>query len=341
MKAIVMHRLGGPEVLQLEDVPTPRPAGDEVLLRVGAVSVNNLDLRLRTGDYHRVPKMPHVLGWDPAGTVDEVGSAVTQVRVGDRVVSKGKIRCGHCPECVAGRPCSKPEQLGLERWGAYAEYVCLPEANLRVIPDALSFVQASPIYRHFPQAFSLLEDTASVEHGEWLMVVGAAGALGSCLVQVGKLLGARVIAAAGSQERADACLAFGADAAVNYRAGDVNQQVREITRGHGVDVVTDNIGDPSIWSSGFDSLASGGRLVTVGAHGGGVVPLDVNQLYMKQLRVIGTAGSGPRHVKKAEEEASKGTIRAVIGNEFPLAEAADAHRAAESRAVVGKVMLIP
>jgi len=231
--------------------------------------------------------------------------------------------------------------LGTTCWGGYAEYICVPASNLRAFPENLSFAEASMILRHFPQAFRLLEDTAGLQAGEWLLVMGAAGALGSCLVQVGKLLGARVIAGAGSDERVASCLAHGADFAVNYRSHDLAAEVSRITDGHGADVVAENIADRTIWPGAFNSLAHSGRLVTVGAHGGGIVEIDVRQLYLKGLRIIGTAGSRPRDVESTMKAAAEGKIRAVIGKVMPLQEAAEAHRLVEGNLVTGKVMLRP
>jgi NADPH:quinone reductase-like Zn-dependent oxidoreductase len=344
MKAVVMHEFGAPSVLRYEDVPTPTPGPTEVLVRVGAVSVNrSLDVRVRAGAYHVKPSLPHVLGCDPAGTVVQVGADVEGIAEGQRVAFKGSIPCGACPDCLGGRAtsCKRGKQLGTTCWGGYAEYICVPASNLRPFPENLSFAEASMIFRHFPQAFRLLEDTAGLQAGEWLLVMGAAGALGSCLVQVGKLLGARVIAGAGSDERVVSCLAHGADFGVNYRTQDLAAEVKRITDGHGADVVAENVADPTIWPGAFNSLAHGGRLVTVGAHGGGIVEIDVNQLYLKGLRIIGTAGSRPRDVESTTREAAEGKIHAVIGKIMPLEEAAEAHRLVESNLVAGKVMLRP
>jgi len=344
MKAVVMHEFGEPGVLRYEDVPTPAPGQAEALVKVAAVSVNrSLDVRIRAGRYHLKPSLPHVLGCDPAGTVVQLGNDVKGAAEGQRVVIKGNLQCGICSDCLAGRAaeCKFTKQLGTTCWGGYAEYVCVPAINLRFFPENLSFAQASMISRHFPQAFRLLEDTARLQPGEWLLVMGAAGALGSCLVQVGKLFGARVIAAAGSDERVASCLANGADFAVNYRAANLAAEVMRITDGHGADVVAENIADPTIWPGAFNSLARSGRLVTVGAHGGGIVEIDVNQLYMKQLRIIGTAGSRPRDIENAMKAAAEGRIRAIIGQIMPLQEAAEAHRLVEGNLVTGKVMLTP
>src|SRR5439155_13199544 len=136
-------------------------------------------------------------------------------------------------------------------------------------------------------------------------------------------------------------LANGADFGVNYRTQDLAVEVRSITDGHGADVVGENIADPTIWPGAFNSLAQSGRLVTGGAHGGGIVEIDVNQLYQKALRIIGTVGRRPRDVESTLKAAAEGKIRAVIGKIMPLQEAAEAHRLVEGNLIIGKVMLAP
>lgn len=344
MRAVVMHEFGHPSVLRCGDVPTPIPGSRDVLVKVAAVSVNRtLDCRVRAGDYHIRPPLPHVLGCDPAGTVVQVGDEIGELAVGDRVVFRGNVPCGNCADCLEGwtARCRFAMQLGTNCWGGYAEYVCARPSNFRAFPDRLSFAEACTIFRHFPAAFKLLEETAELQAGEWLLVMGAAGALGSALVQVGKLFGATVIAGAGSDERAVSCLANGADFSVNYRAHDLAAEVMTITEGHGADVVAENVADPTIWPGAFNSLAEQGRLVTMGAHGGGRVEIDVNRLYQRRLRVIGTVGTRPRDFESTMLAAGEGNIHAVFGKIMPLCEAAEAHRLVEGNLVSGKVILEP
>lgn len=339
-----MRQFGGPEVLRLENVPDPSLAPYDVMVKVHAVSINRtLDCRVRAGLYITKPELPHVLGCDPTGIVEATGRAVRDVKVGDRVAIPGRLSCGQCPVCRHGQAseCKFTKQLGLNCWGGYAEYVSVPAINVRLLPDNVPLVDACFINRHFPQAFHLLEGAANLQAGEWLLVMGAAGALGSCLVQVGRLLDARVIAGAGSAERAASCLANGADFAVNYRAEDLIAEVLRITAGHGVDVVAENIGDPTLWSGSFGSLARNGRLVTVGSHGGGLVELDITRLYVNRLKIIGASGSRHEDVRRTLEAMAAGQLRASIGKILPLREAAKGHIITEAQAVIGKVVLTP
>jgi NADPH:quinone reductase len=342
MRAVVMHSFGPPDVLQVGEVPTPQLGDHEILVKVHAVSVNRtLDLMVRRDGNNRNITLPAVLGVDPTGVVVAVGSAVTQRRVGDRVGTVN-LRCGTCEYCVAGEDedCRADLHVGISRWGGYAEYVSMHEGASVALPDGVAFPEATCLVRHVPTAFALAR-RAGLRAGEWALVMGAAGALGACCVQVARLAGARVIAAAGSDERVQAAMEFGADAGVNYRRQDLADEVMRITAGHGADVVFENIADPTLWPGAFDSLAYRGRLVTAGAHGGGRVDLDVRRLYLRRLRVIGGPGNSRADVQRTIEAMAAGQLRAAIHSVMPLAAAAEAHRLLEAESVLGKVVLSP
>ena len=344
MKAVVIREFGGPEVLGLETVPDPEPGPGEVVVRVHSVSVNRtFDLAVRRDGNNRNPAMPLVLGADPAGIVAGLGPDVTGVSVGDRVAVLSTMRCGECRRCRLGdnAACARPRMLGIHRWGGYAEYVAAPAANLVPVPSDLSFAEATVITRHAPAAFNLLDDKAELQPGEWVLVMGASGGLGSCCVQVARLRGAHVIAGAGADDRVAAAMRLGAEHGINYRSHDLAAGVMALTDGEGVEVVCENIADPTLWDGAFDSLAQSGRLVTMGAHGGGKVTLDVRRLYGKRLRLIGAAGVTPKNVADAMAAAAAGQIEAVVDRALPLAEAAEAHRLLEAGDIVGKIILDP
>lgn len=186
--------------------------------KVHAVSVNRtLDLAVRAGQYARRPPLPHVVGVDPCGVVAAVGAEVTTRKVGDRLV---------CEPIVGMQQNRIPIVLGVSVWGGYAEYVKVPARATHLIPDGLDFVTASVVARHAPLAFTQLRDRAKVKPGEWVLVMGAAGGLGSAAIQAAKYLGAQVIAAAGSDARVDAAKQLGADAGVNYRTQDLTAEAR-------------------------------------------------------------------------------------------------------------------
>ena len=227
MKAMVIREFGPPDVMRLEDIPTPTPGPDEVLIRVHAVSVNRtLDLAVRAGTYAVPAALPHILGVDPSGVVAAVGPGVTTRKVGDRVVTRQILRPG---TATAG-----PAILGVHAWGGYAEYVKVPATATHPIPDGLDFVVATVVARHAPTALSMLRDVAKLAAGEWILVMGASGGLGIAGIQVAKSLGANVIAAAGADDRVRAAVDLGADAGINYHAQDLTAEARRLTAGRGL-----------------------------------------------------------------------------------------------------------
>lgn len=333
MKAIVFHQFGLPEVLRLEQVPAPAPGPGELLLKVHAVSVNRtLDLAVRAGQYAHRPKLPHVLGVDPCGVVAAVGPEVTTRKVGDRLA---------CGAVVGTQPSGLPIILGVNTWGGYAEYVKVPVHVTHFIPTALDFRIAAVVARHAPLAFTQLRDRAKVKPGEWVLIMGAAGGLGSIALQAAKHLGAQVIAAAGTDARVDAARQLGADAGVNYRSQDLTAEVRRITGGAGVNVVLENIGDPELFPKAFAALAPGGRLVTAGGHAGGIVPLDVKHLYLNRITIIGNPHDTPENFELGLKLAAEGKLKVLIDQVLPLSEAVHAHRLVEARDGTGKILLDP
>ncbi|HEY7064318.1 MAG TPA: zinc-binding dehydrogenase [Chloroflexota bacterium] len=341
MKAVVIHEHGGPEVLRYEDVPDPTPGPGEALIRVHAVSVNRtLDTEVRTGTYLPL-RFPHVLGPDPAGEVVALGEGATGVAVGDRVVPQPLVLCGDCPACRAGRElhCLRPGVFGVHRWGGDAQYATAPTRGLIRIPDGLTYQQASAIMIMFPTAWHLLAGRARVQPGETVLVMGAAGSLGLAGVQVAKYLGARVIAAAGADWKLERVQALGADAGVNYYAHKLSEEVLRLTDGLGADVVFENISSRELFSESMASLARGGRLVTCGTHGGGVVEIALRPFYVKQQSILGSAGATRAETEEVYRLIAAGHMQPIVEHVLPLEQAAAGHRLAADRNSFGRVVL--
>ncbi len=333
MKAIVIHKFGNPSVLNLEDVPQPTLEAGEIAIKVRAATVNQtLDVALRAGKYARRPPLPHVPGSDAAGEVTAVAADVKTLKIGDRVV---------CHPIVGRQANVAPKLLGVDTWGTYAEFVKVPANTVQLIPDGLDFVTAAVVGRHGPLAFTQLRDRTQLKPGEWVLVMGAAGGLGSALVQAAKYLGARVIAAAGSDGRVAAAMKLGADEGINYRSQDLTAEARHITGGAGVNVVADNIGDPATFPKALASLGFQGRLVTAGGHGGGNVPLDVKYLYLNVITIFGNPIDTPDNFRLALKVAAEGKLKMLIDKVLPLEEAGRAHEIVEERSGIGKVVLTP
>ena len=320
MKAIVLHEYGGPEVLRYEEVERPAAGKGQLLLKVHAVSVNrSLDLWVRQDGGGYDIELPYVMGIDPSGVVEEVGEAVDGFAKGDRVTS------------------ILPPFEG----GAYAEYAVTRADRTYQVPSGLGLHEATVVSRHFPMAHSLCR-TGEVENGKWVLVMGAAGALGAAAVQVLKHRGANVIVAAGTDARVESALELGGNHGVNYRTTDLAVEVRKITNGKGVDAVFENIADPTLWPGAFGSLARRGILVTVGAHGGGEVALDVRTLYREGLSIrSGLWNTRPEDADDSLALAAAGDYRVAIRTVLPLSQAAEAHRVAMDAATFGKVLMDP
>jgi NADPH:quinone reductase len=219
--------------------------------------------------------------------------------------------------------------------------VILPEDVTTLIPEELDFHTATVVARHAPLAFNLVRAKAALKEGDWALVMGAAGGLGSLIVQAAAFYGANVIAAAGSDERVAVGRTLGAQYGINYRTQNLTDEVIKITGKRGVDVVFENIADPELFPQALASLRRGGKLLTAGAHGGPVVPLNVSTLYMNALSVIGTTEHTEEDLHAALDAANRNRLKVLIDKVLPLSEAVTAHHLVAARTGTGKVLLAP
>jgi NADPH:quinone reductase-like Zn-dependent oxidoreductase len=343
MKAIVMRRYGPPDVLEYETVPNPEPRAGEIRIRVHAATVNRvLDVSLRAGNEPaRGAVLPLIPGVDCAGIVDAVGSAVTHWRKGMRAAAAGVMPLDICPEDGGGYD-GPTGMMGIKRPGGFAEMVTVPAFAAIELPDGLDFHHAAVIMRHVPTAWNLLVNVAELKADESVLIMGAGGNLGSIGIQIAKnVIGANVIAAAGSDARVATGLALGADHGINYNVADLEAEVIRLTGGKGVDVLYDNIANGKVLPRAFRALGFDGRLVTAGAHAGPNVAIDFAHLYHKRITIKGRPGYRPSDVPKCFAAAAEGKIKAQIERILPLSRAAEAHRLVESGESIGKIVLDP
>jgi NADPH:quinone reductase-like Zn-dependent oxidoreductase len=346
VKAVVIQEFGGPEVLEYRDWPEPEPAADEVLISVRAVTVGrtlDVEVRRRGADF-RVT-LPRILGSDPAGVVVAVGDQVTGFAVGDRVASTSTLFCGECAMCRAGleNACEHHEALGVHRDGGAAELVAVPERSVVRIPNHVEFDQAAAMAVNYPMAWNLLVGAGRLQPGQDVLVMAAAGGLGTAGVLIAKALGARVIAAAGAEWKLDRLRAeLGVEALVDYSRPDWSEQARALTRdGRGADIVFENISSPELFGGSVAALRDYGRLVTCGAHGGGIVEVDMRVLYRRHLAILGERGASAAMTREVWRLVAERRIEPPpVSARFPLAEAARAHEAAAGRDVFGRVVLL-
>ena len=342
MKAIIFRKYGPPDVLRYEDVPDPIPRFGEIRVKIHAATVNRvLDVSLRRGgETQRGAILPCIPGVDCAGIVDDVGPGVTRWEIGDRVAAQGPMPLEPCADddSTYNGPTG---MMGIRRPGGFAELVTVPARSVIAVPEALDFHVAAVAMRHVPVALNLL-NKAHLRTGEWILVLGASGNLGSIGIQIAKaVIGANVIGAAGSLERATVGLELGADALVDYGSNDIYDEVMRITGGRGVDVLYDNVGSPAVFTRAFLALCMDGRYVTAGAHAGPLVTLDLAHMYHHRISMFGTFGRRKSDELEALQLVATGKIQVRIDHVMPLSRAADAHRMMEAEVDVGKIVLDP
>ncbi len=342
MKAIAIRRHGGPEVLELIELPTPTPRAQEVRVRVKAVALNHLDIWVRKGWPGLKLPLPHVLGSDVAGAIDALGAEVTGLKVGDEVVVNPGVSCGACEKCLSGNDvlCRRYQIIGEDIAGGYAEFVCVPRQNVLPKPAALSFEQAACLPLTFLTAWHMLVGRAQLQPGETVLIHAAGSGVGSAAVQIAKVVGAKVIATASTQAKLDKARALGADVLVNYTTHDFLDEVKKATNRKLVDVVFEHVG-ATTWEKSIACLPKGGRLVTCGATTGHDVQIDLRTLFYKSISLLGSTMGSKAELFRVLELVERGRLVPVLDRVMPLEKAAEAHGLLSDRQTFGNVVLTP
>lgn len=342
MKAVRIHAHGGVDALRHEDAPVPVIQPGEVLVHVKACALNHLDLWMRAGVEGWKIDFPHILGSDVSGVVAETAPPTSHVKPGDRVLLYPGLSCGGCEFCWKGQEsaCRQYSVLGVKADGGYAEYVKVPGANVLPIPGSLTFDEAAAIPLVFLTAWHMLVTRVGLKPGEDVLVISAGSGVGSAAIQVAKLIGARVIAVAGSDQKLEKAMALGASDGINYNHQSIREEVRRLTAKRGVDVVFDHVGQ-AVWEDCFNSLAAMGRFVTCGVTSGGQVTLNLQSLFGRQRALFGSFMGSKWELAEVLKHIARGKLKAVIDSSFPLEEAASAQQKMESRDFFGKILLHP
>ncbi len=345
MRAVVIHRHGGPEVLSFEESPRPDPGPGEVLVRIRATALNRLDIWARSGPPGPVfpwkdPGFPIISGSDGAGDVVEVGPGVDASIVGRRVVIYPALSCGRCDYCLAGEQsqCLDYRIFGEHTAGAMGEYAVIPACNLLTLPDHVPYITAAAMPVAYTTAWRMLTTAGQLQSGRRVLVLGAGGGVGSAAIAIAFQAGALIYAAASSEERRTAAVQNGAIAAVDPDAGPFSDWVMEQTEGRGVDIVVDPLG--ATWPQSIRSLARGGRLVVCGATAGNRPEFDIRELYQRHRSIHGAPMGNWHEFMSVMSLVCQGRIEPVIDRVFPMSEVADAHRRIEKRVGYGKVVLM-
>ncbi|HET8583326.1 MAG TPA: NAD(P)H-quinone oxidoreductase [Jatrophihabitans sp.] len=325
MRAVVVTEPGGPEVLQVREVPDPVAKPDEVIIDVAAAGINRADLLQRQGNYPPPPGAPPYLGMECSGTISAVGDEVAGWSVGDQVCA-----------LLAG--------------GGYAERVAAPVGQLMHVPDGVSLVDAAALPETTCTVWSMVfgGHAGRLQPGERLLVHGGTSGIGTTAIQIARARGATVFSTAGTPRKVQFCRELGAEVAINYRDEIFDERVLEVTGGHGVDVVLDNMG-ASYLPRNLAALATGGRLIVLGLQGGTKGELNLGMLLAKRATVHAAGLRGRPPAQKAEVVAETqahvwpmieaGTVRPIIDRVLTLDDAAEAHRLVESSEHIGKVLL--
>jgi NADPH:quinone reductase-like Zn-dependent oxidoreductase len=324
VQAIRIHEDGGPEVLRYEDVPDPGPGPGEVLVRLHAASLNHLDVWVRKG-LPSVPK-PRILGGDGAGVVEALGEGVEGFAPGDRVVINPGLEHGDTIGVV-----------GEHTDGTHCELIAIDAVQVFPLDDALSFEQAAAFPLVYETAYRMLVTKAALQEGEWVLVWGVGGGVGTASFEIARALGARTIVTSGSDWKLERAREWGADLAVNHATDDVVAAVKEAT-GKGVHVVVESVGEAT-WARSLAAVRPAGRVTVCGATSGPNPPAQLHRFWWKQLTVYGSTMGTREDFLGAYELVRSGRARVHVDRVFPLAEARAAHERLEAGEQLGKIVL--
>ena len=346
MHAVVLREYGPPHNLKWEEMPTPTPAADEVLLRVGAVSVDLFQMVFRSGRAMPHVKLPRIMGNGIAGTVETLGPGATGSAPGQRVVVCNNLSCGNCRYCRVGRETlclyinNHNAMIGAHRDGGYAEFVCVPARNCVPLPEAVSFEQACLVPNTIGPVVKACSGRAGIRAGENVLIVGAGGGMGLHAIQAARACGGRVIAAIRSMRTAGAAREAGADVVFSTEDCDTVEAVQKLTEGLGADVVLDFVGQRETLPSSVAALAPGGRLVIMGYFPKGGVFETPTWVFTEERTVTGNRSAGRQDVADSVALIQQGHIKPLVSRVFPLRDAARAHEAFEAGEIVGRAVLV-
>ncbi len=325
MKAAVIERQGGLENLVYRDWPDPEPRRGEVLIKVRACALNHLDIFVRKGMPGFPVAMPFISGGDIAGEIAALGDGVTGWTIGDR---------------VAVHPVTHEGMMGEEIPGGLAEFVRVPTENLIRVADNISFDSAAAVPIAYGTAVRMLFKRHQIKADDLVLILGASGGVGIACLQLAKLAGARVIAAAGSADKCRALKELGADETIDYTVDDFSKRAWVLSGKTGVDVVINYTGGDT-WVPSLRALKPGGTLLTCGATAGYETGNDMRFIWVRELVIKGSNGYSKEDIQTAFDLVTEGRFAPVISHRLPLSQAREAERLLESREFLGKIVLNP
>jgi NADPH2:quinone reductase len=319
VKAWQVRAWGEPEEMTLAEIPIPQPAAGEIRIANRAAGLNFFDILQIQGKYQVKPPFPFTPGAEVSGVVDALGEGVTSFAVGERVLAMPMV-------------------------GAFAEYSIAPASRVFRVANGMDFPEAAAMPIVYQTSYFALTKRAALQNGEWLLVHAGASGVGMAAIQIGKTLGARIIATAGSEAKLDFCRSQGAEHTVDYRGASWVDRVKELTNGHGADVIYDPVGG-DIFDLSTKCIAPEGRLLVVGFAGGRIPSIQANRILLKDISIVGVHwGAYVREHPEYPGEAQQGLeairVRPVVGKRYRLEEAPAALRDLAERKVIGKAVLV-
>lgn len=340
MKAAVITGHGGPEVLQIADIPRPAVSPDHVLVSVRAAALNHLDLWVRRGLPGLEVDFPFIGGSDIAGVVHELGADVEGFSTGDRVLVNPGLWDGECEWCRRGEEslCVSFRLLGEHVNGGFAEFVSVPARNLLPLPDDLAFEAAAAVPLVFQTAWRALMTRAELQPDHSVLITGGSGGVASAAIQVARLAGSTVFALTRGDDSVAKARELGAHHVIDRDRASVLDEVRGLTERRGVDVVLDSVGE-ALWSDLVRCLARDGRLITYGATTGPHAELDIRRVFWKQLRVIGTTMASKAEFEHVMSLVFESRLQPVIDRVLPFERVREAYQRLEEGQQFGKIVL--
>lgn len=340
MKAAVIHEHGGPEVVQVEDIPGPSPGRGEVMLRVLCAGLNHLDIWVRKGRPGAGRQTTHVLGADAVGVVEQVGEGVECPKVGDQVILNPGLSCGCCEFCRRGEQstCASFGIVGLSRSGTFAERTVVPAGNCYPRPAHMSDEQAGAFALVYVTAWRMLVTRAGLRPGETVLIHGIGGGAALAALQFAKLTGAEVFVTSSANDKLSRARDLGADRTLNYKLANVAEWIKLETAGRGVDVAVDAVG-AATWPLDFACVRKGGRVVLCGVTTGAKAESDLQALYWNQLTVLGSTMGSDEDFRQMLRAVNANRITPVVDKVFPLAQVREAMERMETGRQFGKIAL--
>ncbi|HUP01658.1 MAG TPA: zinc-binding dehydrogenase [Gemmatimonadota bacterium] len=341
MRAAVLRRHGGPEALEIGELPVPQPGPGQVRVRVVAAALNHLDLFVRRGIPGVELPMPHVPGADGAGVIEAVGEEVEGFSPGDEVLLQPGLFCGRCEFCRQGEEslCVRYRLLGEHVHGTLAETVVVPAANVYAKPRGLSWTAAAAFPLAYQTAWRLVITAGRLRAGESVLIHGVGGGVACAALQIARYAGAYVYATSSSRAKLDRAIRLGADVAIDYTLEDIPARIRELTGKRGVDLVVDNVGQAT-WRDSIECARRGGRIATCGATTGNEVVTPIHRVYWKQLSIHGSTMANRREFATVARLVTGGRIAPVIDRTYTLEEVPAAFARLEDAAQFGKIVVL-